>query len=227
MGFLQDIHHRINQALAASGGRVVMPDQWADIDIAAEEIDRQTCRLNGAFDSLPITRAVAGEMMRALRAAETVEYDCRWAPEFDLDPRAATADRYYALPYGSTALVPLRDWSQWVEVADTYFPIPRCDAHVDAECYRTLDRTKERHKLPVAEPIAVARGEIICIFCICQQCATGLGVLTFEDWPEYSGPFLEPDGGPAWFDPANPTALPDISSGRSNGRIDPNDPWGV
>lgn len=215
--------------MAASGGRVVLPDQWANINLAAEEIDRQTCRLNGHFDTLPIAQAVAGEMLSAFRRADPIEYDCRWCPEFELDSRIGTLDRYYALVHGSTTLVPLRDWDQWEQVADDAFPDPECNAHIDADCYRAMDRasTARRNGEPVekvyAEPIAVARGEFICIFCICRVCLQGLYSLTLSDWPEYSGPGLWFDTGPAWFDPSDPTVMKDMGIQFSN---DP-DIWGV
>src|SRR4051794_39659768 len=101
----RDEWHGINQMYAAAGLPVVMPEDWAPINALAEVMDETITGPGGYFDAHPVTRAIAGEMVRALVNSEKT-YDTRWCPDFDeSEPR--TMVRYYALVYGSTTLIPL------------------------------------------------------------------------------------------------------------------------
>lgn len=211
----------MNQAIVQAGGIAVLPEDWADIAAVAGAIDQETCQLNGEFDNNPIAQALAGEMVSkamgfqapdpwaipdglSASAAQaacaesvstpwgeklTLQYDTRWCPGFDeADPN--TMNRYYALAYGSTTLYPLEDWPQWEQVADTVFPFPTCSVHLVHDCYRRLDSDT---KPKAVETISVSRGEIICIFNVCDLCAVALqgrnGAAIPFDHDRYSGPF--------------------------------------
>lgn len=184
----RDEWHRINQMYAAAGLPVVMPEDWAPINALAELMDETITGPSGYFDAHPVTRAIAGETVRALVNSERT-YDTRWCPDFD-ESRPRTMVRYYALIYGSTTLIPLDDLDQWEEVARRLFPEPRCDVHILHECYRLRDRKEFLD----AETIAMKRGEIVCLFNICTLCREALTWIDFGS-PEYSGPHPWTDDG--------------------------------
>lgn len=210
MSFLQDTHHRINQALAASGGRVVLPEDWAEIDALADAMDfLQNAPVSVRFDNIPEFQAMAGEMRRFPVHADETEYDTRWCPEFD-PARPETMSRYYLLIHGSTTLFPLSSVEQVTYAAEALMGEPRCQAHITADCHRQQDCGDVLDEDPPIGIFAHARGEIVCAFYMCALCFHQLQHLTFNDWPEYAGPWPWTDSGPFWFDPGKPTCMDHI-----------------
>ena len=203
MPFSEDMNRRINQALAEAGVPVVMPEDWDDVNAMAEQMDAVAGKPVSVLERYPTAQAVAMEMMRRLLTEpDEIEYDTRWCPEFD-ESKPETMSRYYALVKGCNVVVPLASIDQWVDVGRSLSPSPLCNAHIAAACYRQIDVGDVVPEDPPVAQVAVVRGEMVCIFNICVICYGALQELTFEDWPDYSGPFL-------WYD---------------DGNRDDNDPW--
>lgn len=208
MGFLQDTHHRINQALAASGGRVVMPEDWAEIDALADAMDFVASTPVRPLEDHPAMQAMAAEMRKIAVHAEETEYDSRWCPEFD-PARPETMSRYYFLTYGSNTLYPLSSLEQVPYVSKAVMGNPVCQAHITANCHRQQDCGDVLDEDPPVGAFAIVRGEYVCAFYMCALCVHALQHIGFDDWPEYAGPWPWTDGGPSWFDPANPAKVGD------------------
>ncbi|WP_123023578.1 hypothetical protein [Mycolicibacterium stellerae] len=182
-----------NQLLSQKGLPAVLLDSATTA--AAEEMDEILAGPEGYFDAHPITRAISDEMIKCCRQGD-VDYDTRWSVDFD-ESRPETMARYYALAYASTTLIPLDDLTQWELVADTLFPDPRCDVHLLHDCYRLRDRGEYLR----AETVSMKRGEIICLFNICDMCLESLRWITFKS-PEYGGPHPWTDEGKRGDDPS-------------------------
>lgn len=177
-----------NQINAIHGALPVMPEDWEHIDSIAAKIDQCTFGADRSLVDNSIARAMAAEMVRFQRS-QKVAFDTRWCTDFDETDPESTA-RIYVLAFGHCPLIPLTNIDQLREVADTMLPNPICDAFIVREC-RKLCRAGEH--LPAAAA-AVPRGEIICIFNICEMCREAMSWITFGH-PRYSGPYPWMDDG--------------------------------
>jgi hypothetical protein len=180
----REFWHRINQANAPAGAPPVMPDQWAEITAMADQMSNALC-LELPYDRNLVAQRIAGHMVKEhIKAWDAVGHrsvDERWCPESEATLYALN---YSGIPAWITALrsiEQLRGIKEDLLTGGGYF---RCNARVNRHCDLTVSGMNATY--PV-EPLAVKRGEYICVFIACRACLehihTGAG---FND--DYIGP---------------------------------------
>lgn len=165
MSFLEDTHHRINQALAASGGRVVLPNEWPAIDELTEKISRYDFVRLSNFDDNPDAQDLAAQLDAHCRtswkyAEPAPEGDILihygWWPDYDY----TNPTQLFALTWGFWEALPLERPEDWRNVAlEVQHRGPHCHLHEADDCQDTNTET-----------FAVKRGEFIHVFVCCPPC---------------------------------------------------------
>ena len=204
MSFEAGLRHRINQTLAKAGVRVVMPEEWANVDAISQPLNRTVGQ------SFPHALPIRSDLHRLDQAfaARLIE---RHHEIWSIDGRMridelfcsyGEATAFVYLDDGSYYVLPIVDPSDWKNVANARLSNwLTCNVRVNPKCLKNEP----------TEFVPVKRGENICVLKVCAPC-----VKTFTDSSEQ---FLQPwvfdylhdDGGSVW--PG--TALHAIPDSRS------------
>ncbi len=186
MAFATDTHHRINQALAKAGSRVVL--DWNEIDQLADEIEKVDRIRVGPFDDDPCAQILARhyvELYRSLagvgsswpdKAASHDDVEHRHTeiyphdgPQYDTrNPH--TFNRLYAILPGLDIrfIIPLSDDYTFEDVANAYLSLEQyCHINAALGCSGSVPN---HQRSTASMNVAIKYGEFVCIFRSCKKC---------------------------------------------------------
>lgn len=165
---LREIHHRINQTLAKSGGPVVMPPDWAEIDATATVMANNLFARFSKLDNNPDAQELARETITSYRLSvdlPTVAGETLTAyhegPQYDPANQFSMNRLYAILAVDSRALIPLSVTYTWQDVASQYLTREtHCDVAVSYGCEPTN----------ATEVMVIKSGEFVCLYKACTAC---------------------------------------------------------
>jgi hypothetical protein len=213
----RDLYHQMNQKLAASGGRIVMPEGWADdeqVRKLAETMNDAIADEISELDRNPIAQALAAEMVKEHLAhwhedGNRFALHTKYGDYDESDPTSATRAYLLVTDGASSALcgdsvIPLDNVADWKTVATfAMHGQTGCDALLTTYCERDECAT---------EVLAVKRGEYVCAFKACFDCVDAFKTVAFTD-ECYIGPF-------PWYDDYSREPQTDDQHDDDN-----DDPW--
>ena len=177
----RDGWHRINQAKAKAGVRVVMPEDWAAIDAMARSIDdaqaenERASRRATVFSDDPVALRIAGHLVsdhQTVRDAlgKTTMWT-QWCEEQDASMHVLTKIGHLTIP--------LQHMEHLAQIAaDSLLGETDCEISVSRLC---TDANGQQY-------LAVMRGEIVCLFRGCPMCLEHIHAGKGFNHPDYIGP---------------------------------------